>query len=162
MKMGDAVPDDGARLAALGRQSVTETCGHLYRPDDLAAFLAHHTDERWAEELADPAYAVRIVEAEGEAIAYAKIGPRSLPFEPRGPSIELRQFYVLAPWHGSGIAAKLMAWVIAEAKARGAQELYLSVFIANHRARRFYARYRSEGHTSEIQSIMRISDALFF
>src|SRR3546814_4652316 len=95
MKMRDAGPDDSARLAALGRQSFTETFGHLYRPDDLAAFLAHHTDERWAEELADPAYAVRIVEAEGEAIAYAKIGPRSLPFEPRGPSIELRQFYVL-------------------------------------------------------------------
>src|SRR3546814_11386655 len=118
MKMRDAGPDDSARLAALGRQSFTETFGHLYRPDDLAAFLAHHTDERWAEELADPAYAVRIVEAEGEAIAYAKIGPRSLPFEPRGPSIELRPFYVLAPWHGSGLPANLIAWVIAEATAR--------------------------------------------
>jgi RimJ/RimL family protein N-acetyltransferase len=37
-----------------------------------------------------------------------------------------------------------MDWVIGEARARGAQELYLSVFTDNHRARRFYARYGFE------------------
>ena len=139
-----AGPEDAAALATLGRRSFTETFGHLYKPEDLAAFLANHTEERWRVELSDPAFAVRIVEAEGEAIAYAKLGPPSLPFEPRGPSVELRQFYVLAPWHGSGIAAQLMEWVIAEAKAREAEDLYLSVFIDNHRARRFYDRYGFE------------------
>ena len=34
-----------------------------------------------------------------------------------------------------------MRWVIATAKARGAEDLYLSVFVDNHRARRFYERY---------------------
>jgi GNAT superfamily N-acetyltransferase len=66
------------------------------------------------------------------------------PFEPRGPSIELRQFYVLEPWHGQGVAQELMAWTIGEAKRRGAEDLYLSVFVDNHRARRFYARYGFE------------------
>ena len=139
-----AEPEDAEALAALGRRSFTETFGHLYTPENLAAFLVNHNEERWRGELSDPAFAVRIVEAKGEAIAYAKLGPPSLPFEPRGPSIELRQFYVLAPWHGSGIAATLMEWVIAEAKARGAGDLYLSVFIDNHRARRFYDRYGFE------------------
>ena len=37
-----------------------------------------------------------------------------------------------------------MAWVLAEAAGRGAEEIYLSVFIDNPRARRFYERYGFE------------------
>ena len=161
-----ATPSDAAALAALGRLSFTETFGHLYRPEDLAAFLANHSEERWAEELADPAYSVRLAEAKGKAVAYAKLGPPSLPFDPRGRSIELRQLYVLAPWHGTGIAGALMDWAIGEAGARGAADLYLSVFVDNHRARRFYARYGFEyvgtydfkvgGHVDE-DHVMRLS-----
>jgi ribosomal protein S18 acetylase RimI-like enzyme len=41
-----------------------------------------------------------------------------------------------------------MAWAIAEARARGFQELYLTVWIGNHRARRFYEAHGFEevGH----------------
>jgi GNAT superfamily N-acetyltransferase len=137
----DAGPEDAAILADLGRRSFTETFGHLYRPEDLAAFLVSHEAEKWRAELSDPAFAVRLAEEEGAAAAYAKIGPPTLPFEPRGPSAELRQFYVLKPWQGSGLAHALMEWAIAEAKRRAASDLYLSVFVDNHRARRFYARY---------------------
>jgi GNAT superfamily N-acetyltransferase len=140
----NAVPGDAAALAALGRRSFVETFGHLYKPEDLADFLLNHSEESWAEQLGDPGFAVRMTEADGEPVAYAKLAPTSLPFEPRGPSIELRQFYVLAPWHGRGISQALMQWVLEEAKARGAADLYLSVFIDNHRARRFYERYGFE------------------
>jgi ribosomal protein S18 acetylase RimI-like enzyme len=34
-----------------------------------------------------------------------------------------------------------MDWAIANARERGAPELYLSVFDHNHRAKKFYARY---------------------
>ena len=34
-----------------------------------------------------------------------------------------------------------MDWALDEARRRGARQLYLSVFIDNHRARRFYERY---------------------
>ncbi len=137
----DAVPADAALMAEIGRRSFAETFGHLYSPENLAAFLANHNEANWRAEVEDHAFSVRIVEAGGEPIAYAKIGPPSLPFDPRGPSIELRQIYVLEPWQGRGIAQKLMAWAIAEAKRRGARDLYLSVFVDNHRARRFYERY---------------------
>jgi hypothetical protein len=91
-----AGPEDAALLADLGRRTFTETFGHLYKPADLAAFLESHVPEKWAAELADPAFAVRLAEENGDAAGYAKLGPPSLPFEPRGPSIELRQFYVRA------------------------------------------------------------------
>jgi GNAT superfamily N-acetyltransferase len=139
-----ASPADAATMAELGRRTFTETFGHLYKPDDLALFLQTHNAPGWAAELADPAFAVRLAEDDGEPAAYAKLGPPSLPFEPRGPCIELRQFYVLKPWHGLGISQELMRWALDEAKARSAKEMYLSVFVDNHRARRFYERYGFE------------------
>ena len=137
----DAGTPDAAALAELGALSFTETFGHLYSADNLAAFLKSHSEEGWSEELSDPAFAVRIGEADGQAVAYAKLGPPSLPFEPQGKPVELRQFYVLQPWQGSGAARELMQWVLGEAQRRGADELYLSVFVDNHRARRFYERF---------------------
>ena len=140
----DAAPEDAAALARLGRLTFVETFGHLYTPENLAAFLVNHDEARWTEDLADPALSIRVAEADGALVAYAKLGPPSLPFEPRGPSVELRQFYILKPWHGRGVAQELMAWVIEQATARGADDLYLSVFVDNHRARRFYERYGFE------------------
>ena len=140
----NAVPDDAATLAAIGRQSFTETFGHLYSAENLNAFLASHSEANWRGELSDPRYVIRLGESEGQAVAYAKLGPTSLPFEVEEPTIELRQFYVLQPWHGAGIAGQLMDWVLAEARARGAEAIFLSVFVDNHRARRFYERHGFE------------------
>lgn len=142
----DATPADTATMVGLARQAFTETFGHLYRPQDLATFLATHTPAGWAADLADPAIAVRVAEQVGAeqddaAFAYAKLTPLALPFPPRGPSIELKQFYVLASWHGQGIADVLIGWVVETARARGASDLYLAVFEENHRAHRFYERH---------------------
>ena len=139
-----AGPGDAPALSDLGARTFTETFGHLYSPDNLAIFLGTHSEERWQRELSDSAFAVRLGEADGQAVAYAKLGPPTLPFEPRGQPIELRQFYILKPWHGKGIAEELMQWVLDQAGRRGADELYLSVFVDNHRARRFYERYGFE------------------
>jgi len=139
-----AGPDDAAIVAALGRETFVETFAHLYSAENLAAFLENHSEESWRAELSDPRFAVRLGEAEGKAVAYAKLGPPALPIEPTGKAVELRQFYVLKPWHGAGAAGELMAWVLDEARARGAEEINLSVFVDNPRARRFYERYGFE------------------
>ena len=102
------------------------------------------SEAAWATELADPRFTIRLAEDDGIAAGFAKLGPPSLPFEARGPSAELRQLYVLAPWQGAGVAVTLMDWTIATARAQGATDLYLSVFIDNERAKRFYARYGFE------------------
>lgn len=141
MNFRDATPDDAPAIARLGARSFFETFGHLYDPADLAIFLQNHSVARWRADLCDPAFAIRVGEEDGALGAYAKVGPTSLPFEPRGKSIELRAFYVLAPWHGTGAAQQLMEWVLAEVRRQGAEHVYLSVFVDNHRARRFYARY---------------------
>ena len=137
----DASPDDAAALATLGAESFRQTFGHLYAPADLALFLDNHTVGAWHKELANPDFTVRVAEQDGAMIAYAKLGPPHLPFTPARGAIELRQFYVLGPWHGAGVAATLIEWVVATARSNDAEALFLSVFTDNHRARRFYARH---------------------
>ena len=140
----DATEADASALAFLFEQSFVETFGHLYRPEDLASFLSQSDEAGWRKDLADPDLAIRIAEADGVPVGFAKVGPLKLPVAPRGPSAELRQLYVLKPWHGAGIARELMAWTLAEARQRAAEDLYLTVYVDNHRARRFYDGYGFE------------------
>ena len=134
----NARPGDAAALAELGASTFVATFGHLYLPDDLAIFLQSHSLENWTKELADPAFAVRVAEDGGRFVGYAKIGPPHLPFEPRGEAAELRQIYVTEDYKGAGVARSLILWAIDRARDRRADHLYLSVFIDNPRARRFY------------------------
>ena len=136
----DAVPGDGPRLATLFARCFTDTFGHLYHPRDLAMFLKGQGPYGWISQLANPAFAVRLGEVEGEPVAFAKLGPPALPVERRGRSAELRQLYVLSGHHGSGAGQLLMDWAIDTARGRGADELFLSVYVENHRALRFYRR----------------------
>ena len=140
----DASPEDAAELDRIFDTSFCDTFAHLYRPEDLDAFLSSFGIDDWEAELGDPAYAFRVGEADGQPVAYVKLGPLKLPLETDRPALLLDQLYVLKEHHGAGIAHDLMDWVLAEAKRRGAEELYLTVFTENHRARRFYDRYGFE------------------
>ena len=140
----NATPADALLMSRLGPETFSETFGHLYTPENLAAFLLNHSVENWTQELADPRFTVRLAEHDGAAVGFAKLGPPSLPFEVTGPTAEHRQLYVLKPWQGAGVAQALMAWVLEEARAGGADQIFLSVFVDNHRAQRFYARYGFE------------------
>ena len=139
-----AVLADAPAIDGIFRESFRDTFAHLYAPQDLAAFLVQFTPRAWADEITDLRYAFRLAEHDGEAIGYVKLGPPSLPVQPRGRAIELRQLYVLSSHLGAGIGAELMDWAIDEARRRDAEELFLTVYTDNHRARRFYARYGFE------------------
>ena len=140
----DATVSDAEALSALGTATFVATFGHLYQPGDLEIFLQNHSLDAWAKELADPAFAVRVAELDGNMVGYTKLGPPHLPFEPRGEAAELRQLYVVEEMKGQGIAKVLIEWIIDRARDRRADHLYLSVFTDNHRARRFYEKYGFE------------------
>jgi ribosomal protein S18 acetylase RimI-like enzyme len=137
-----AVAEDGPALSAMATESFTETFGHLYRPEDLAQFL----DQTFGpaglpSQIGDPDFTIRVASDAGRVVGFAKIGPVAFPGDWLPSDIELYQLYVLSGWFGSGIGVALMDWVIETARARGYRRLVLSVFVDNHRARRFYARY---------------------
>ena len=138
----DAVPGDGPELAAMAAASFTATFGTLYAPADLALFLdGAFGPAGLPAQLFDPGYRVRLARVDGAIVGYAKLGPVLFPGDWPADAVELHQLYVLASRQGTGVADALMAWALADARGAGAREMILSVFVDNHRARRFYARY---------------------
>ncbi len=140
----DARGSDAAALHALFQTVFCNTFAHLYPPEDLQTFLSGVAVSDWEAQLNDPAFAVRIGEADGVPVGYVKLGPLKLDVETSVPSLLLDQLYVLPDHHGSGIARELMSWAMDKARRRGAGALYLTVYVDNHRARRFYDRYGFE------------------
>lgn len=137
----NATVEDARALEVLFRDSFSATFGHLYAAADLAAFLSGFTTAAWADELARAEVAIRLAFDGDRLVGFAKLAPLTLPLPRRGPAVELRQLYVAESAKGTGIARDLMDWTIATARAHGATELALSVYVDNHRARRFYERY---------------------
>ena len=71
---------DAQVLSDLGARTFAETFAHLYPPQDLADFLAQaYGLEKTLADLADPAKAQWLVEADGQAVGYALAGPCDLP-----------------------------------------------------------------------------------
>lgn len=136
----DATAADAVTLADLGARTFTETFGHLYSPENLTAFLENHQPVRWAAAL-DGTARVRLAEDGNAAIGYTRLDTFALPADP-GPRVpaHLYQLYVETLWQGRGVAATLIEWAIATARSGGADDLWLSVFVDNPRARAFYRR----------------------
>jgi ribosomal protein S18 acetylase RimI-like enzyme len=141
----DATPADGPELAAMARRSFTDTFGTLYRQADLTQFLEGAFGQAGLPaDLTDPAYRVRVATDNHAIVGYCKIGPVTFPGDWPDTAIELHQLYILGDHHGAGLAPVLMDWALDQARAGGASEMILSVYIDNHRARRFYERYGFE------------------
>lgn len=162
-----ALPADGPELAEMAKRSFTETFGSLYPASDLAAFLDRTFGaDGLPSELDDLAFTVRVATDDGRIIGFAKLGPVAFPGGWPPQAIELHQLYVLGGWHGEGVGPALLDWAIATARAAGHSAMLLSVYIDNHRARRFYERYGFEevgryefrvGETIDDDRIMRLA-----
>jgi ribosomal protein S18 acetylase RimI-like enzyme len=146
--MTDAVirragPADAEALAAIGASTFIETFGHLYAAEDLAAFLAEgHTPEAVRADLADPAKALWLVEAGGEAIGYALAGPCGLPHPDVTPACgELKRIYFAKTRQGGGLGARLFAEVMAWLQSEGPRDVWIGVWSENLGAQRFYERH---------------------
>ncbi|WP_343526553.1 GNAT family N-acetyltransferase [Sphingomonas sp.] len=138
----DAVAGDGGALAAMARAAFTDTFGHLYPAADLDAFLAEaFGPEGLPSQIGHPDFTIRLATKGDAIIGFAKIGPVGFPGEWPEDAVELYQLYVASSHLGAGVGPALMDWTIATARARGARTLILSVYVDNHRAKAFYARY---------------------
>jgi ribosomal protein S18 acetylase RimI-like enzyme len=139
-----ATAADIPALSALGRESFADKFGHMYRPEDLAAFLEEtHSHSALAAELANPERRYRLAEIDGSLAGYCKLAiPSSLSeHHDAARPIEIKQLYTAPGLTGRGIGAALMDWATDEARAYDADAIQLSVWSGNTDAQRFYARY---------------------
>lgn len=125
------------------------------RAGDLTAVLALEnalfpedawSPEMFADEVAQPGDSRRYLVAErapaaggghqpGELAGYAGV-----MFVPGAPAADVLTIAVASPWWGHGIGSALLAALIAAARERGCQEMFLEVRADNPRARGLYER----------------------
>lgn len=134
---------DAEALADFAARTFVETFGHLYPPDDLAAYLAHsYTAAIQRAELADAQIGCALALQQGDIVGYCMWGPVDMQVEHAPGSREIYRLYVDASLKGAGVARALMDMALQ--RLHGADALYLSVWENNLRAQRFYRRYGFE------------------
>lgn len=134
-----AGPGDAALLAALAERTFRDAFGDANRREDLELHVrTHYTAARIGEELAEPGAVTLLAEVHRVAVGYAQLRSFEPPFPLGAGGLMLHRFYLEQTWIGKGIATSLMDVVRGEARARGANFLWLTVWEANPRAIAFY------------------------
>lgn len=137
-----ATVDDAAAVAALAARTFEDTFAADNRPEDMAAHLATaYGVPQQTGELANPGYATLLAYADGMPAAFAQVRRKDPPACVTGEApIEIHRFYVDRPWHGRGLAARLMDACLDEVRRFGGRTAWLSVWERNPRAQAFYAK----------------------
>ncbi len=132
---------DAVALAEFGARTFRET----FSAENTAEDMRLHLASAWSPLLQRAEIEDRGLDtllaftADGALAGFAQLrsdyAPAAAPTE---RAFEIKRFYVDRPWHGSGLARELMAAVEAQARGRGARELWLGVWERNPRAQAFY------------------------
>lgn len=136
-----AVPADAPVLAELALRTFLDTFVHTSDPGDLATYTARvYGPEQQAAEIADPAIVTLLAEIGEEPAGYAQVRATQPPECLAGERdlVELGRIYVDRPWHGRGVAHRLMDASLAAAAELGARSIWLGVWEHNDRAIAFY------------------------
>jgi diamine N-acetyltransferase len=137
-------PDEVEALASLSCDTFREAFAHLYSAENLALFEATvYAPQVISAEMANPNRRYLIAYDGAQMVGYCKIGfDKSLDYDWGDEKlVELKQLYVHASHHGSGVAQALTDWAVKEAKAVQANGLLLSVYSDNPRGIRFYQKH---------------------
>lgn len=136
-------PRDAPALALVGQATTLETYPELMPLVDMLAHTEHeHGRARYAGWLADPAYRIWIAElaATRSPVGYVVLCPPDLPVPTEPGDLEVKRIYVLGPYKGTGLGARLMSTALEAARTAGASRVWLGVNRDNRAAQAFYAR----------------------
>jgi diamine N-acetyltransferase len=146
LRIRRATPADAELISTLGAETFMTSFGAQNTPENLAKHLAKaFAEEIQMRELTDPAVTYLIPEVNGRTAGYAQVREGDAPACVTGRApVEVRRFYVVADFHGTGIAQALMNACADEARRRGGGTLWLGVWDQNPRAIRFYTKWGFE------------------
>lgn len=147
MSISRALPADAHRVSALAIETFPLACPPGTAKENIDQFCTAKLSPRsFGEYLADPLIRIWFAHREDELLGYVM----SVSGEPDDPVIaeavsarptaEISKIYVRASAHGSGIAQQLMSVAVENARAEGAQSVWLGVNQQNERANAFYER----------------------
>jgi ribosomal protein S18 acetylase RimI-like enzyme len=150
-------------LSRIGISTFVDTFGHMYPDEDLQEFLKEsHAAGAYARYLADPAYALWLLEDDGETVGYALAGPSGLPHPDVAPGDgELKRLYVTPALHNGGWGGRLFQAALDWLEQGGPRALWISVWSENFGAQRFYARHGFEKAGEYEYPVGRVRDREF-
>lgn len=154
-RIRQATLDDQDRLIEFGRTEFTRTFGHLYRPEDLEAYLSEGYDPSLYEKWLTHNQFRLFLAAETDSnriVGYVLCGLCTLPLENCGFDStysegcrEVKRLYLHPDYFGSNLSSALLKvsldWLVAEGFAN---KVYLGVYSENPRAIRFYQKHGFE------------------
>lgn len=133
---------DAEVLAELASRTFQEAFAADNNPEDMALHVAHSFGP--AQQLAEitaPDIRTLLAVSDGQVVGFAQlrtgVPPACVTF---ADTVELWRIYVDRPWHGRGVAQRLMSAAITEAAAMGAGSVWLGVWERNPRAIAFYGK----------------------
>lgn len=132
--------DEAEALSRFAARLFLSTYGPVCREADVLSYIAEHfTPERQKAELRAPGAWTLVVEEDGRWIGYAQLRMHPPPAGEAGAvPVEIARFYVDPPWHGRGVAPRLMQACLERIREAGGDCVWLSVWQENGRAIRFY------------------------
>lgn len=148
MEIRPALPSEAPILAKLGARLFRDTYAGRVPEAEIASYVTTaFTPEAQAEDILCPGGGVLIAWEGTEPVAYAQLRPSPCPTPfPFPDPLEVARFYLDSPWHGSGLAGKLMGACRDWASTQGRGALWLQVWEENPRAIRFYAKQGFQGY----------------
>ena len=143
LRIRPATLADAPLIATLGADTFVTSFGAQNTPENLAKHLSKaFGEEIQRRELSNPDITYLIAEVDGRIAGYAQVHEGEAPECVNGPSpVEVRRFYVVHDFHGTGIAQALMDACATEARRRGGRTLWLGVWDQNPRGIRFYTKF---------------------
>ncbi len=136
-----ATPEDATVLALLGRVTYAESHGHFIQ---CKTHLLNYGDEAFAvskikSELNDPTILYHIVTYDDFPVGYSKIVLHASREEINSENIcRLERIYILDDFISKKIGIQLLNKIIEESTALEFEKIWLTVYIKNQRAIRFY------------------------
>ena len=136
--------DDASALSVIARQTFYDTFTGTCTEADMQGFLdQYYSTEQLSTELMDKETFCFFAEVDGVPVAYLQFKEEYKNFAEikKWKALELKRIYVLAAYHGKGIAQKLMNFILDFAMEKKYEVLWLGVWEHNVRAQKFYAKY---------------------
>jgi ribosomal protein S18 acetylase RimI-like enzyme len=141
-----AAADDAPSLAVLAERTFRDAFAARNSPENMDLHCAKvFSPEIQRREIEDPGLVTTIAEAEHLMIGFSQLRLRHAhPAVVATCPAELSRIYVIAEWHGRGVAQDLMQDAVATARREGCDVLWLGVWEHNPKAMAFYRKFGLE------------------
>lgn len=134
---------DVKMLSTLSKKTFYDTFTGTCTPADMNHFLENYYNENvLAEELNNSEYQYFFALFNDEIVGYLLFAENNKEFESLNKkALELKRFYVLANYHGKGIAQVMMQYYLDFAITEKYELAFLGVWEYNYKAQNFYSKY---------------------